>query len=241
MTAPPPLSRRRLPGRAHLCIPLSPHTVMSRLLVIAAAVSLTALVGASSSPSTTASLPSDLTFESEVTRWVLDPGHSTVGFGIQYVGQNEVGGSFDDFSAELTFDYENPSQNRVQATVQTFSVDTGVPLRDFHLRRAEWFDVDQHPEMTFASTRWTRVEGGYTVAGELSLRGVTRPVTLDVKAFGVTEDMEGGERAAFHGTTVVDREAFGVGPVGQLPSGAEIVATDVRVDLSLSLVPAPGQ
>lgn len=211
---------------------------MSRLLVAAAALALTALAGASSTPTAPAGGLAVPITDAAVTDWTLDAAHSTVGFGIRYVGQNEVGGSFDQFAAQLTVDPDDPTQNRVEATVQVFSVDTGIALRDFHLRRAEWFDVDQHPAMTFASTRWTPRGDGYRVEGDLTLRGVTQTVTLDVESFGVTEDHEGVQRAGFHGTTTIDRSTYGVGPVGQTPSGAQVVDTDVRVDLSLSFVPA---
>ena len=216
----------------------TPSTLMSRLLPVALAAALLALM----SPSLSASDAPPVTAPAagvSAAGWTLDPAHSTVGFRIRYAGQNHIVGQFDDYSAALTLDPADPASGQVQATVRTLSVDTGVPLRDFHLREAEWFDVDAHPEMTFASTDWTpQPDGRVRVAGELTLHGTTRPVTLDAQFFGAERDANDVLRAGFQATTVIDRRDYDVGPVGRTPAGAWAVDNDVQVDLSLSFVPA---
>ena len=152
--------------------------------------------------------------------YTLDPAHSTVGFRIRHMGLAEVEGEFDAFEGSISFDPANISATTVQATVQTTSVDTDVDARDGHLRTADFFDVATYPTMTFASTAVQPTgPNTFRLTGNLTLHGVTRPVTLNVTAAGPIADPRGGTRAGFHAEGEIDRRDFGMTWGQDLPSG----------------------
>lgn len=144
--------------------------------------------------------------------WRIDPAHSEVGFMIRHL-MSKVRGSFTAFSGSLEIADELES-SEVRVTVDMSSIDTRNADRDKHLRAADIFDVDNHPEMTFVSTKLRESE----LEGELTVRGVTRPVTLSVEFNGVGQDPWGGTRAGFSATAMISRKDYGIEfniPVGE--------------------------
>src|SRR4030088_2803187 len=113
-------------------------------------------------------------------RWPIDPNHSAITFSSRFLGLSKVRGRFRVFDVFLDV---GPSglEFQVEASIDLASIDTGLPRRDAHLRTADYFHVDQHPRMTFRSTRIVPVGGGYTMSGDLTLKGVTRAVTFEVE------------------------------------------------------------
>jgi polyisoprenoid-binding protein YceI len=167
--------------------------------------------------------------------WDVDPSHTTVGFSVRHLGLTKTRGRFGAFTgvAELA---ERPEDSTVEVDVDLASIDTRDEKRDEHLRSADFFDVDQHPTMTFRSTG---VRGGGTsweVEGDLTIRGVTRRVVLHAEYDGVAGDPWGGTRAAFTARTEIDREAFGLTWNMALETGGLLVGKKVSVELDVELV-----
>lgn len=173
--------------------------------------------------------------------WTLDPNHSGVHFRIRHLGLSNVRGRFDRFDASLRVG-TSLEDLAVQATIDMASVDTNQPDRDAHLRSTDFFSTDQHPEMTFRSTAVRpQGEGEYQLEGELTINGVTRPVSLDVEFNGV-EVFPGDQKthAGFSASGEVNRDDFGVD--FNMPLGMDKMALGqkVRIELELQFI-APEQ
>ncbi len=159
------------------------------------------------------------------TTWTVDKAHSQVSFGITHMGIAEVTGFFRSFDARINTanGLDNATYN---VTIDVNSVDTGVERRDNHLRSDDFFAVEKHPEMTFKSNSVQKNgENRYKVTGDLSLHGITKPVTLDVWHRGTITKDDGTEVAGFQITGEVSREEFNIGP--DFPEAA--LSDDVRI------------
>ncbi len=159
----------------------------------------------------------------EPVDYVVDEAHTAIMFSISRFGFNNVHGRFNAFDIDLTLDEENPENSSVSATISVISLDSGDPTRNFHLMGERWFDRDEAPTMTFQSTSVEPVDDTHAaVTGDLTLKGVTVPVTLDVTLNRI--DGEAGKRrAGFTMTGGLDRLDFGVG--GEFPIGPEVEIT----------------
>src|SRR5881275_224984 len=141
--------------------------------------------------------------------WDIDASHSTVGFSVRHMMVSKVRGYFREFTGEIVT-AQDPAQSTVSATIDLASIDTRQDQRDAHIRSADFFDVDNHPQMTFRSTA-VRTDGAdWLIDGELSLKGNTRPVTLALELNGFGADPFGGYRAGFSAKTEINRNDFGV-------------------------------
>ena len=149
--------------------------------------------------------------------YTIDPGHSDVAFTVRHLMVSKVRGHFTRFQGELTLT-PDPLASSVTATIELSSIDTNNPQRDNDLRSTNFFETDAYPTMTFRSTGVRHGEDGLDVDGELSLHGVTRPVTLALDVNGFTRDPDGGTRAGFSATTELNRGDLGVDP--QQPENA---------------------
>lgn len=174
-----------------------------------------------------------------VTAWEVDREHSQVLFRIRHIGVTTVTGRFDRFAADVVIDSANPGASRVEARIEVASVNTAVPARDANLRKPEWFDAARFPTITFRSRAVRPVgPGRYDVAGDLTMHGVTRPVRLLATHNGtVARGMDGRPHAGFNATGTLDRTAYGVGTVRELPGGVLELSRDVELILELDLVP----
>ena len=162
----------------------------------------------------------------------LDTTHSTVGFTVRHAMVTKVRGNFNDFEATLTVNQENPTESKVEATVETGSVDTRNADRDAHLRTPDFFDTDNHPQMTFASTAFdVDASGNGTVTGDLTIKGTTKPVTFDVETFGVEEDPFGNTRLGFEARTEINRKDFGIDFEAPLNSGGALVGEKIAIEI----------
>jgi polyisoprenoid-binding protein YceI len=172
----------------------------------------------------------------EAGTWTIDPGHSTVGFVARHLMVTKVRGSFTDVEGAATI-AEDPLQSSVDVTITTASIATLSADRDAHLRSPDFFDVEQHPTITFRSTGLRHVRGDHwQLDGDLTIKDVTRPVTLDVQFEGLTGDPWGGQRAAFTASTEVDREAWGLNWNVALETGGWLVSKKVKLELDVQLV-----
>jgi len=168
--------------------------------------------------------------------WNLDPAHSSVGFTARHLMVSKVRGHFSDYTADIRI-AERPEDSRVDVSVQLASVTTGDPKRDGHLTSADFFDVENHPTMTFRTTAVTAVsDDEWDVSGDLTIRDITVPVVLHVEFAGVSQDPWGSTRAGFSATTDIDREAFGLTWNQALEGGGVLVGKKVKVEIEVEAV-----
>ncbi|HVO09560.1 MAG TPA: YceI family protein [Vicinamibacteria bacterium] len=166
--------------------------------------------------------------------YTFDRAHTTVGFQVRHLLTN-VTGRFKDFDGTIQVDRANPAASTVDFTVQTASIDTGEPKRDEHLRSADFFDVATHPKLTFKSTSVKPVgKDTYQVAGDLTMHGVTKPVTLTVTYLGSSKDpFSGNEKLGFDVAGALNRQDFGIKWNKALDSGGVLVGDEVKVQIAV--------
>ena len=167
--------------------------------------------------------------------WTIDAVHSEVGFTVRHMMVSKVRGKFTSFSGEIVTG-EDILASSVTAEIDLGSIDTGSEQRDGHIRSADFFDVENHPKMTYQSTG-IRAEGDhYVVDGELTLKGVTKsvPLTLEVNGFG--PDAYGGTRVGFSATGEINRQDFGVSWSAAMETGGVVVSDKVTINLEIEAV-----
>ncbi len=171
----------------------------------------------------------------QVTTWKIDPAHSEADFAIKHMAISTVHGTFHGLSGEVRFDPKDPSKWGVDATIDVNTVDTGVEARDKDLRSPHFFDVAQFPTMAFKSTGVTHDGSGYKLNGDLTLHGVTKPVSLAMEAPGKEQvGMDGKSvHRGFTATTTINRKDFGLSWNGTLKSGDAAVGDEVKIELDI--------
>jgi polyisoprenoid-binding protein YceI len=183
-----------------------------------------------SAPSTTRSF-GGLTIPTAGT-FVIDPAHTEVGFVARHLMVSKVRGSFTQVTGEVTI-AEDPLASSVSASIVAASIDTGVADRDNHLRSGDFLDVEKYPALTFRSTRVVQPkDNDFRLVGELTIRDVTREVTLDVEFDGVAVSPWGQEVVAFTATTEIDREDWGITWNQALEAGGVLVSKKVKIEIS---------
>jgi polyisoprenoid-binding protein YceI len=176
-----------------------------------------------------AQLPTSGTF-------TIDPSHSEVGFVVRHVMVGKTRGRFVDFEGEITV-ADDPLVSSVRASISTASVDTHDEGRDGHLRSDDFLAVEAHPTMTFQSTAVRAAgRGEWDVDGDLTILGITRPVTLHVEYEGVAADPWGGERVGFTARTEINREDWGLTWNQVLETGGVLVGKKVKIELEIEAV-----
>jgi len=163
--------------------------------------------------------------------YTIDPAHSEVTFAIRHL-MSKVRGSFTDFAGELSV-ADDLGVSTATATIRLASVDTRNADRDAHLRSAEILDVERYPSMTFATTGVRATGDRYRLDGELTIKDVTRPVTLEVEFNGTGTDPWGGTRAGFTATTAISRKDFGI--EFNVPLQGDKVLLGDKVDIQLEI------
>ncbi len=167
--------------------------------------------------------------------WSIDPSHTSVGFSVRHLGLSKVRGRFSSFTGDVVV-AEDPARSSVQVAVDVTSIDTRDEKRDEHLRTNDFFNATEFPTMTFTSTSVSGSGRDWQVTGDLTIRGVTRQVTLDTTFEGTASDPWGGSRAAFTATTEVDREQFGMTWNAALESGGVLVGKKVKIEIEAEVV-----
>lgn len=169
--------------------------------------------------------------------WAIDPAHSEVGFAVKHLMFATVKGVFRSFSGKIVLNEENLAASSVEADIDIASIDTRQEQRDAHLRSPDFFDADNFPSMTFRSTKLERVDDAhYRVVGELTIRGATREVVLDVEETGRGGDPWGGHRIGYSATTKINREDFGLTWNQVLETGGVAVSREVKIAVDVEVV-----
>jgi polyisoprenoid-binding protein YceI len=167
-----------------------------------------------------------------VGRWVIDPVASHVAFSVRHVGLAKVRGRFTDVAGAIEI-ADDPEASSVTVDIAAASVDTGLTARDEHLRSADFLEVDRYPRLAFRSRAVVRDGSRWTVAGDLDLHGVVRPVTLDVEFLGAHADADEHLRAIFAATTSIDRHDFGLTWNPAVEAGGIVVGRTVTIELEI--------
>lgn len=170
--------------------------------------------------------------------WAIDPTHSSLQFTVRHAMVAKVRGRFTDFTGTLHLDEAEPAKSTAEVDVALTSVDTGNADRDNHLRTGDFFEVDTHPTMTFTSTSATRTgPDSFVLEGDLTIRGVTKPVSFDIDFLGTAVDPFGNTRLGFEGSTTVSRKDWGLTWNAPLEKGAGVLVGDkVTIALDVSAI-----
>ena len=168
--------------------------------------------------------------------YTIDPTHTRLGFSTRHAMVTTVRGQFTDFSGTAHVDTATPANSRVQLTIQTASVDTGVADRDGHLRSADFFDADNFKEVTFASTKVERDGDDWVITGDLTIKDVTKPVTITFEPTGSARDPFGNLRIGFEGGTTINRKDWGLTWNAALETGGVLVSEKIKLEFDVSAI-----
>ncbi len=170
-----------------------------------------------------------------VGTWKLDKTHSELAFSVKHLGISKVRGVFHDFDVTLTTD-EHVEDMTIEATIDLASVDTKDAGRDGHLKTGDFFKIDEFPTATFKSTKVEGTAGDFVVTGDLTLRGVTKEITLKGEFGGIEKDGYGNTHAGAEVKAVIDRTEFGVSFNSPLESGGMLLGNDITLNFDLQVV-----
>jgi polyisoprenoid-binding protein YceI len=167
----------------------------------------------------------------------ISTSHSLIEFSVKHMMFTTVKGRFTQFQGDIEIDEANPANSKVDVTIETASISTGDANRDAHLRGADFFEPEKYPTTTFTSTKVEPLGGEqYRVTGDLTLHGVTRPISFDITREGVTKTMKGEPLQAFSATLDISRKDFGLEWNVALESGGWLVSDHVKIALEVQAV-----
>ncbi|KUO07587.1 YceI family protein [Streptomyces sp. DSM 15324] len=167
----------------------------------------------------------------------IDPAHSTIGFVARHAMVTNVKGKFNDFTGSLHLDGSDPSRSSASIDVKMESIDTGSADRDGHLRSADFFKTDEFPAMTFRSTSAEALGGDdYRITGDLSILGVTKPITIHLEFNGSAKDPFGNERVGFEGKAEILRSEWGLTWNAALETGGVLVSDKIKLNFDISAI-----
>lgn len=170
------------------------------------------------------------------TQWVLDPAHSEIKFKVRHLMITNVTGSFDKFTSTAETTGDDFTTAQIVFTGDVNSIATGNEQRDAHLKSADFFETDKYPELVFKSTSLRLKGDDYELAGDLTLHGVTRPVTLSVEVGGIAKDPYGQTKAGFSVTGKINRKDFGLNWNAATETGGVVVSDEVRIQAEVQYV-----
>ena len=169
--------------------------------------------------------------------YTLDPAHTRIGFVARHAMVTKVRGSFDEFAGTAVLDGANPANSRVEVTIEAASIDTRNAQRDEHLRSNDFLAMEEHPEITFASTGARQVDDTtFELTGDLTIRGVTKSVTIPFTFEGAAKDPFGNLRVGFEGSVVINRKDWGVTWNAALEGGGVLVSDRVTLEFEISAI-----
>ena len=169
--------------------------------------------------------------------YTIDPTHSRIGFVARHAMVTKVRGSFNEFDGTGAFDTDNPTAAQLQLTIKAASIDTRNADRDAHLRSNDFFDMDTYPEIRFVSTAVEQTgDDEYQVTGDLTIKGITKPVTVEFEYTGTAVDPYGNTRIGLDGKTTVNRKDWGVSWNAALEAGGVLVSEKVTLEFEVSAI-----
>jgi polyisoprenoid-binding protein YceI len=171
--------------------------------------------------------------------YVLDPSHTRIGFSARHAMVTKVRGQFDEFEGTAHVDTQNPAASTISVTIQAASVTTGNAQRDGHLKTPDFFDVENYPTLTFASTDIERDGTDWNVTGDLTINATTKPVTVVFEETGTARDPFGNLRAGFEGSVAINRGEWGLAFNAALEAGGVLVSDKVTLEFDVSAIQTP--
>ncbi len=168
--------------------------------------------------------------------YTIDPSHSRLGFVARHAMVTKVRGQFKEFSGTAHVDAANPADSKVDITIAASSVDTGSADRDGHLASADFFGVEETPQITFSSTHVERDGSDWAITGDLTIKGTTKSVTIDFEEVGTARDPFGNLRLGFEGTTTVQRSDWGLNFNAALETGGVLVSEKIKLEFDISAI-----
>jgi len=169
--------------------------------------------------------------------YTIDQTHSRVGFSARHAMVTTVRGQFTDFAGTAHIDTANPAASKVALTIQTASIDTGVADRDGHLKSADFFDADNNKEITFVSTKVEREDAStWLITGDLTMKGVSKPVTIEFESTGSARDPFGNLRVGFEGATSINRKDWDLSWNAALETGGVLVSEKIKLEFDVSAI-----
>lgn len=178
-----------------------------------------------------------LPVRAEVARWTVDVEHSTIEFRVVHMLISKTTGRFMDYTGYIEMDVSAGTIKAIEATIKTASVNTNHEKRDAHLRNPDFFDVEKYPTMTYKMKSYQKLaEGGYQAVGDLTMRGVTKEITLTGDFNGATKDPWGNMRAGFQGRGKLNRKDFGMVWNKKLDTGGLVVGNEVQISLDIECI-----
>jgi polyisoprenoid-binding protein YceI len=174
----------------------------------------------------------------ETGTWAIDPAHTRVGFVARHLMASKVRGSFESFSGTIEV-ADDLTQSKIDVAIDTASVTTSATDRDNHLRSGDFFDVENFPTMRFTSTEVKDLgDGEYQVIGDLTIKDITKPVTLDTTYLGIISDPWGNGKAMLEASTKINRENWGLTWNAPLEAGGVLVSKEITVELEVQAAKA---
>ena len=207
--------------------------------IVLAALAMPALSVAPFHPRADPLAPPAVAAVAEPATWRIDASHSELTFRIRHF-VSRVRGQFGNWSGTVVADPENLAGGSVEVSIDASTIDTNNERRDSDLRSANFFDVANHPTITFRSTRVEQAGTDLTITGELTMRGVTKPVVLTGTYIGLTKDQRGNERIGFEATTTINRLEWGITWNRLAEGGGAMLGDEVEIEISLAAVRQPG-
>ncbi|MEU7035333.1 YceI family protein [Streptomyces sp. NPDC046237] len=184
-----------------------------------------------------ATLPVDPALAALTGEYAIDPAHSSIGFTVRHAMVTNVRGSFAEHEGTLRLDGSNPGSSAASIDVRIASIDTGIGDRDNHLRSGDFFDAEQFPLMTFRSTEAEQLGGDkYRVTGDLTIKDVTKPLSIDLEFNGTATDVYGNERVGFEGSAEILRSDWGLTWNAALETGGVMVSDKVKLNFDISAI-----
>ncbi|MFE8936719.1 YceI family protein [Streptomyces sp. NPDC007872] len=184
-----------------------------------------------------ATLPVDPALAALTGDYTIDPAHSSIGFTVRHAMVTNVRGTFAEHEGTLKLDGTDPGASTASIDVRIASVDTGIADRDGHLRGGDFFDAERFPLMTFRSTRAEQLGGdAYRITGDLTIKDVTRPLSIDLEFNGTARDVYGNERVGFEGSAEILRSEWGLTWNAALETGGVMVSDKVKLSFDISAI-----
>ena len=180
--------------------------------------------------------PATTVIEDIEGNYTIDVAHTRLGFSARHAMVTTVRGAFKEFEGTAHVDTANPANSKVELTIKADSIDTGVADRDAHLRSADFFEIESHPEITFSSTNVERDGDDWTITGDLTITGTTKPITIEFESTGSARDPFGNLRIGFEGSTTLSRKDWGLTWNAALETGGFLVSDKIKLEFDISAI-----